>query len=391
MKRIILINLICILSLFCLNQQAFCLPWPPDIDVYQIKFNYQSGYSYDGLKIKNISAPEWANGGSTNKKTAYIKNQSSRKIKAKFWFDRSGISWIKVYANKIFGNGGIGNIQTQQVDFNGSQYSQEELLSCNGTLPSSVGKRYFTWTWYTSDISGYELEEDVHMGYTGSHWHYTVLAAQQSPMGEPWVDVLEYACSWAWGQSSSSGAITKVVQNLYNNYGFLYDTYSGSPRYTNYGSGSFNLTQFLSEMGSGRVVNCYDMGKTVKIFANAIGCNAIYKYSNPFGYLNCIKPIGRGWANNPFYSSQSWPYNQPIVGEDDSGRTKFGNHAFGAIGSNIYDACLKVDTDGNPDYGPPFNESWATGWSWNTYKSKVIDNVPSSSPGNPTTYSFSVN
>jgi len=61
------------------------------------------------------------------------------------------------------------------------------------------------------------------------------------------------------------------------------------------------------------------------------------------------------------YDSQSYSYHQPIVGEDDPYRTRFGNHAFGALSGNIYDACLKVDTDSNPDYGPPFSESWAIG------------------------------
>ena len=75
-----------------------------------------------------------------------------------------------------------------------------------------------------------------------------------------------------------------------------------------------------------------------------------------------------------------------IVGGDDSyGRAYFSNHAFAAIGdaSNpqyVYDACMKVDTDANPDYGPPFTESWLTGESWNiysgTYNQKVIDTYP---------------
>ena len=132
------------------------------------------------------------------------------------------------------------------------------------------------------------------------------------------------------------------------------------------------------------------MGKAVNIFANILGCNSNYAFTNPFGYLNCIKAIGRGWANNPFYASMG---TNPIMGEDDhyyDGRSGFGNHAFCMNGSVIYDACLKIDTDSNPD-APPHNESWATGWDWNVYKSKVIDNNPVSNPGTPYTgYIFSV-
>jgi len=218
-------------------------------------------------------------------------------------------------------------------------------------------------------------------------------------MSIPWTDVLDYACVWAASQSSSSTSAEKIVQQLYNNSGFIYDTYAGQSRYTSFGEGSMNLTLFLSELGSTRIVNCYDMGKAITIFANAIGCNASYRYSQPFGYLNCIKPIGKGWTNNPFYDGyvngiKVW--TDPIVGEDTSWyptyekRSYFGNHAFGSIGDNIYDATLKVDIDGNPDYGPPFSESWATGWNWDTYKSRVVDNYPSTSTSYPSIYYFSV-
>jgi hypothetical protein len=104
-----------------------------------------------------------------------------------------------------------------------------------------------------------------------------------------------------------------------------------------------------------------------------------------------MKPIGRSWTNNPFYVLLNYPYNVPVVGEDLSypNRTSFGNHAFCMLGSIIYDACLTVDVDSNPD-NTPCTESWATGWEWATYKSKVIDNLPSSTPGSPTPNSYSV-
>lgn len=182
------------------------------------------------------------------------------------------------------------------------------------------------------------------------------------------------------------------------NLGLTYDTYNGSPTYTDNGTtASFDLTEFLSDIpGSGLVVNCYDCGKAVKIFANALGCNASYKYSDPFGYQNCIKAIGGVWTNNPFYDSQYPPYDEEIVGEDDSGRTRFYRHAFGTLGSNIYDACLKVDTDLNPDAAPHSNNGdgdWATGWSWSDYKDKVIDDDPEppGGTGDATPYNFSVN
>ena len=371
---------------------------PITVDVIGIKFDYDhSSHTNDAVDIRvnnstNIPVPEWANAGQTNAKIAYIKNKSNRKIKAKFYCDKTGTYGIKAM---VLDGTGIGDLPETNVYFNSSHQSSYITFTANGSTPSSVGIRRFRWNWFViyateEEKRGVKTLQTLWVEMTGHHNYYTLLTSPQNPMSEPWTDALDYSCDWASGQSNSPGATTKIAQKLFNNCGFLYDTYSGAPRYTNYGSGSFNLTLFLSEIGSGRVVNCYDMGKTVKIFANSISCNTNYKFCNPFGYLNCVKPIGRGWSNNPFYSSQSPPYNQPIVGEDDSGRTKFGNHAFGAHGCDIYDACLKVDTDENPDYGPPFDETWATGWYWNTYKSKVIDDNPSSSTGNPSIYSFSV-
>lgn len=395
MRRSVVIILAWLFSSFGILPFAYSLPWPPTISVYSIGFNYESGYSNDALTIKKgrgstMPTPEWLT-GSRNERFAYIKSQSSRKVRVQFYIEPSGYSNsnISVYA-EVSGEG-IGYININTVYFQGSQYSTPKVMTCQGSVAGSVDIRSFSWSWYAAAVNGNPLEDPLVIGTTGDHTYYVLLAAPQSPLSEPWTDVLDYSCNWAGGQSSSSGAMTKVVQNIYSNLDLYYDTYDGSPRYTTNGtSGVFHLNQFLNEVPGSYMVNCYDCGKASKVFANAIGCGADYQYTSPFGYLNCIKPIGCGWTNNPFYDSQSYPYNQPIVGEDDPYRTRFGNHAFGALSGNIYDACLKVDTDSNPDYGPPFSESWATGWSWNMYKTMVIDDNPPSSPGTPVTYSFNI-
>jgi hypothetical protein len=264
-------------------------------------------------------------------------------------------------------------------------------------IPNYVTKYNFIWEWTVTAIPNCNSSgtyESNTVTQTTSQLFYVIIDSPKVPMSASntnWPKVLDYACTWANGQSSYSGVMQKVVEGLYNNTGFLYDVNHGMSRYTGYSTHSFDLTSMLSEIGGSQiVVNCYDMGKAVKIFANALGCNSLYAFSQPFGYLNCIKAIGRGWSNNPFYASMG---TNPIMGEDDDyydGRSGFRNHAFCMFGSSIYDACLKVDTDSNPD-APPHTESWATGWNWDTYKSKVIDNNPASSPGTPYTgYTFSV-
>lgn len=348
--------------------------WPKEI-----KFNYDSGSStYDAITLKSssttyIDAPEWEyNGGTpTSESFAYVMNQNSRKIQV--CFDSNCSNEMLLFITMTVTSGtGIGTVCNYFI----CNYTKLDwvTITLDGSTPGSIGTRNFTWQWsiYAIPVGGALCAATS--TYSTSHTYYTLLAAPQSPMEEPWISVLNYASSWANGQMSASSSIQKIVEGLYNNTSFLYDTYDGSPRYTYNGTtSSFNLTSMLSEIGGiNIVVDCYDMGKALKIFANALGCNSSYVFSYPFGYHNCIKAIGKGWANNPFYDH---PYfsSYPIVGEDDDDsdeRSSFGNHAFCRISTIYYDACLKVDTDVNPD-AAPHTESWAYGWDWSTYKSKV--------------------
>lgn len=387
----------------CFNNLK-AIDYPLDIDVVLIQFNYdlnsysEDAYSivpgYNSLVIQN----EWINDGgiSKNDKIAYIKSQTNRKIKVKFWHNQNQSQSYNMAIGGFVAEGtSFGYASYSYVTFpsNNNGYSSIKTYQLNGTVPNSVGKRYVKFVWECVSING---ENYIYsLGFTGKHYYYTLLAAPQAPMATPWVPVLEYACNWANEQTTETTVLTEITKGLYNISGFQYDIFNGASRYSGWSTHSFNLTSMLSEIGSSNIiVNCYDMGKAVKIFSTSLGCNTIYQYSNPFGYLNCIKPIGRDWTNNPFYPYPNLypPYNIPIVGEDNSypQRTPFGNHAFGCLGTNIYDACLKVDTDSNPDYGPPHTESWATGWSWTNYKSKVVDNNPATNTGNPVSYNFSV-
>ncbi len=230
------------------------------------------------------------------------------------------------------------------------------------------------------------------LGNVNNLKYYLVWNTPSAPQATPWYGVVQRAVVWANDKNSATEAADAIMKNIYGACGGAYDTVWGVPAYTSGGTTeSFNLRLFLSHISSIGAVNCYDCGKALTVFGNAIGCGMTYKFAIPFGYLNCIKPIGKGWTNNPFYDNPT-NSSDPIVGEDDdasSGRSGFGNHAFSSIGSNIYDSCLKVDTDSNPD-APPHSESWMSGEPWASYKSKVVDNVPAVATGSPTRYAFGV-
>jgi hypothetical protein len=255
-----------------------------------------------------------------------------------------------------------------------------------------VARSSFSWDW--KQKIGMATTE---MGTTGEHRLYVVLATPQAPQAPPWVGALEVATEVAQGETTAAGATRKIWRELYDNAGGSYDTVSGASKYSGGTTTSFNLTLFLANYAATNigVVNCYDMGKSVVIFSNALGAGTEYTFTGPFGYLNLVKPIGKGWANNPFYDGGFGDPN-PVVNGDwsfSNGRTSFGNHAFTRLAGQIFDASGgQVDTDGDPDTLPAGtpraldgNDSWPS-----NYRVLVIDDIPASSPGTPTVYAFTV-
>jgi hypothetical protein len=207
---------------------------------------------------------------------------------------------------------------------------------------------------------------EVHIGDSDNRI-YIVLAAPQAPWStsgqtKTWTEVLQRSCWWATGETTAVGAAGKIAQHLYNDIGGLY-VYSSS--YTGWTTANFNLTSFLGNIPSVGTVNCYDMGKSLVIFANSVGAGLGYTLSMPFGSLYCEHAIGRSWN-----CSES-----------------FGNHGFGNMSGNIFDACLTVDTDGSPADGSSVLETWMLDMPWASYKSKV---VKTGSPGDPVGYTFSI-
>ncbi|MFH0757025.1 MAG: hypothetical protein V2B15_07045, partial [Bacteroidota bacterium] len=194
-------------------------------------------------------------------------------------------------------------------------------------------------------------------------------------MSEPWSSVLDLACDWGIGQSSAESAANKITESLLNS-GFDYDDLNGAPNYGNTWT-LFNLTQFLSDIGSAYDVNCLDMGKAVTTFGNAVGCSlGLVTFSGGFA-LNCIDPIGSPSPTNNTFSS-------PLI-DDDCRTGGFSYHAFSQDGSkNTWDACLKYDIDSNSDNVSGSNPGCGnatTGYTWeyptdepeSTYIQRLVD------------------
>ena len=206
-------------------------------------------------------------------------------------------------------------------------------------LPRSVQAWSVTLDWYARNTPGAAIPVAV-----GTTWH-RIFALLRRPVAEPWVtrrpwvSALERACAWAAGaedEIAAAGAITQA----YNACGAIsYDTISGA---TMYGFATFQFTQMLERLGGGTglggKVNCTDSANTVSTLANILGCELWQARMGNFFDLNPLIAIGTGvWAvpfNGGFsYHEVAWT----------NGATE---------NDPIYDGCLQVDGDPDPDNPP---------------------------------------
>jgi hypothetical protein len=300
---------------FCTNITV----WPDEI-----KFNYdEAGYNNDALTIRKAdgstaTVPEWKY-YVRSEKFAYIKSQSNRKIQVRFDSNREDMHLI---INLTVTSGtGPGEICNYFV----ANYTKLDwiTLTLDGTIPGTVGIRDFTWKWEIYAITNdYGYCSAATNSYT-YHSYYTLLAAPQAPMAEPWSSVLDYACDWASGQSTEFNVAWYITEGAYNN---LDKTYYGGNSHSPVPN--FNLTSFLNDDWA----DCRDMSAVVQVFTNAVGgSNIMVRRINGQFQYKPILPIGYSTWNGG-----TWNF-----------------HQVGYL-SNVFDACLMLNQS-SPRI--PLNES----------------------------------
>jgi len=343
----------------------------------------------------DLVLPEWDTAASRNEPAAYIKGKTPT-VWAKFAVSPASITSAKIRATSLDILGGLGE---QFVPFANGGSPFVRFTTANST-GMSVKSSSVTWTWqYNKVNSGGPASLDVAVGLghkSGPHTIYTILSrpgvdTDYLPPWDnygdqrPWTEALDWSCTWADGESTVGGVCFEVMQHIYSDLGGCYDEYGMSYYTPDAWYACFMLTNFLDAIPEIGSVNCYDCGKSLAVFANVVGCRVCYKWSDPFGMVNCIRPIGRDWTNNPF--------GDPPIVDGDSYRTGFGNHAYIGIGPDIeafiYDACLTVDGDEDPD-DPPCTEMWIDGMQWFDYIDAVVDDYPPSQPGFAIDFGFPV-
>ena len=198
------------------------------------------------------------------------------------------------------------------------------------SLPASVQPgAAFTIQWVASGDVFAQLHFNV----------YTVFAAPDAPQLQPWLGVLQDACSWAQNDNSYSNIAQDLTGHTYLNgqTGLFWAnefTYQTDQAFGGFQGGSlappyetFNLSGFLATPKPA-FGNCYDVNNYLCCCANALGLNFMERYLQvyysppdtppyPIPFVtNPISPIGQKYSFLEYkYISTTWTSHQVCVSD----------------------------------------------------------------------------
>jgi hypothetical protein len=236
-----------------------------------------------------------------------------------------------------------------------------------------VARSSDSWQWRILGALG-----TCDINVSGPHTNYCVLDVPQEPWymskeTQPWVDALDYTCSWAAGETTQDGAAGKVVKGLfdisYTTHAYVPSpypptqvfSYTGIPVYTV--AGKIRLTSCIERMNGvmamGQYVNCRDCANFVMAFSNLAGHSLYTSQMYTFATFGYGPPL-------PFVLNKTTAIGRPSFTGCGAGILDFDYHEVawnGAAGSSddVFDATLKVDGDSNPTVNPPGTETYVDG------------------------------
>lgn len=208
------------------------------VTVTNIKFNYDMGSSdYDAISIRQNPwtplASEWVK-DSANQPACYRANRSVR-IQARITIEGSSVTSATVSATSLDADGSLGHVNATTVNFvNGVSTPEYVTFYVCGSTPNSIKKTTTdVWQWKISNVNGSGCSVK-NANQSGPHTVYTVLAQPVSPVVEPSVEWgLDYACTWATGQTTANGAAQALLANGFaQHYSWDYDCHRLSSDFT---------------------------------------------------------------------------------------------------------------------------------------------------------------
>ena len=191
---------------------------------YEIKFDHDNeSCASDAITVVNADrspavVPEWKYYTYSNN-VAFVRGQSTRTIKVRF-NTNCPVSDLTISIETD-----AGTSMGQIINFTIPNYTPLSWVEIplNGSLPNYVGKHYSSLKWtisLDSKASGYADCNETR--YT-QHYYYTTYAAPLDLYPEfppiditPQLNVLDYACTWASGESDVEGIYTSILNNGFN-------------------------------------------------------------------------------------------------------------------------------------------------------------------------------
>lgn len=160
---------------------------------------------YDNADAANIATPEYVSAAHILKPSAWVKG-SSQSVLVSFRAV-SGINSAQIWAETGFG-GLASSASPVTVTFSGG-YGRE-TFSVN-SVPNAVGKHEIDWDWKYKNVNGSSPQAE--MGKTGKHTVYTTWGTPVDSMAVPWLEILDYACTWANGAATEEDVCNDVINN----------------------------------------------------------------------------------------------------------------------------------------------------------------------------------
>jgi hypothetical protein len=345
----------------------------PVLRLEAIAFNHDTtACTHDALNVRRsqvlpVLAPEWQAGVSrrpVDSVAAYAIAETRGNpltIRANVRRLDPSVQSVEIRAVDLTG-GVLGSVKPLAWEFGAGDESGFLHYELQGPrlADSGVGVHAVRWWWQ------HRLAPDA--AWTtfarSDHQVYTVLSAPNLPWTQDdyplntqlvWTEVLDFACRFAQGVTTPHRAAARITEAIFalGPERLEYNCPNiGAPSYvlpdSPFVAGIFFCTAFLDYLkggpGAGRYVNCSDCATIVSTFANALGCDLSQSRMGP----------GLGFfATNPILviGSPAWT--------DPCGQPGFGMHEVawtGACGpdDDVYDACLAVDADQQPDRRPHY-------------------------------------
>lgn len=270
-----------------------------ELRVDSISFRYSGSSAfpiYDNLTQVVISPPEYSVAGI---RPAAWAQGGSHSVKVAFRAD-PGISSAEIWAET--GLGGLASTGSP-VTVTISGGAGQATFPVNSP-PSAVGKAKFDWEWKYKNLNGAPSATSA-MGFTNDHVLYTTVGTPQAPMATPWLEVLDYATTWASGETDIDGVRTEIVSGIYNS-GMVY---SGALHHTT-GMGNFDLTSLLNELraiatGPTIYMDCRDCANFFHVLTNSLGANDEYLRIPGLFYYQNLLPMGQSLCK-----SGTWNFHQ---------------------------------------------------------------------------------